>query len=145
MQAAHSISRARFYTVLLVMLAASYAWVAYNGMVRAQELQGISICIVRTVTGVPCPGCGTTRSVIHLLHGEIIPGIASNPLGLLAVAALSVLPVWIAVDLARGQASLMHVYHVLNQKLKHRSVIVVVVILVLCLWSWNIYYQGIGT
>ena len=37
---------------------------------------------------------------------------------LLAVAALSALPLWIVVDLARGRPSLMHAYHVLNGALR---------------------------
>lgn len=145
MHIAHAISRKRFYGVLMLMLAASYAWIGYNGIVRAQGADGVSICIVRTVTGVPCPGCGTTRSVIHVLHGEVLDAVKSNPLGLLAVAALGVLPFWIAVDLARGRASLMHAYDVLNHQLARRAVFVVTVLLVLCVWTWNIYNQGIGT
>jgi hypothetical protein len=145
MHIAHAISRKRFYGVLMLMLAASYAWIGYNGIVRAQGADGVSICIVRTVTGVPCPGCGTTRSVIHVLHGEVLDAVKSNPLGLLAVAALSVLPFWIAVDLARGRASLMQAYDVLNHQLARCAVLVVIVLLVLCVWTWNIYNQGIGT
>ena len=145
MDAARAISRTRFYGVLLVMLAASYAWIAYNSVVRAQQAEGISICIVRNVTGVPCPGCGTTRSVVHVLHGEILDAVTTNPLGLLAAGALALLPLWIGADLVRGRASLMHAYAVLNQQLARRAVLVVVVVLVLCLWTWNIYNQGIGT
>lgn len=145
MEAARAISRTRFYGVLLVMLAASYAWIGYNGIVRAQGAEGISICIVRNITGVPCPGCGTTRSVMHVLHGDMQDALMSNPLGLFAVVALAVLPLWIAVDLVRGRASLMHAYAMLNQQLARRAVLVVIVALVLCLWTWNIYNQGIGT
>ncbi len=145
MDAARAISRTRFYGVLVLMLAASYAWIGYNGIVRAQGADGVSICIVRNVTGVPCPGCGTTRSVVHVLHGEILDAVTTNPLGLLAAGALTLLPLWIGADLVRGRASLMHAYAVLNQQLARRAVLVVVVVLVLCLWTWNIYNQGIGT
>lgn len=145
MDAARAISRTRFYGVLLVMLAASYAWIGYNSVVRAQQAEGISICMVRNVTGVPCPGCGTTRSVVHVLHGEILDAVTTNPLGLLAAGALTLLPLWIGADLVRGRASLMHAYAVLNQQLARRAMLVVVVVLVLCLWTWNIYNQGIGT
>lgn len=27
-------------------------------------------CLMKTFFGVPCPGCGGQRSVLHLLHGE---------------------------------------------------------------------------
>ena len=85
------------------------------------------------------------RSLITVLNGEGLDAVKGNPLRLLAVAALCVLPFWIAVDLARGRASLMHAYDVLNHQLARRAVRVVIVLLVLCVWTWNIYNQGIGT
>lgn len=27
-------------------------------------------CLMLKYTGIPCPGCGGQRSVLHLLHGE---------------------------------------------------------------------------
>jgi len=27
-------------------------------------------CLFQKFTGIPCPGCGGQRSVVHLLHGE---------------------------------------------------------------------------
>ena len=30
-----------------------------------------SVCLVRRVTGRPCPGCGMTRALSHLAHGDL--------------------------------------------------------------------------
>ncbi len=27
-------------------------------------------CLFKTVTGIPCPGCGGQRSLLYLFHGE---------------------------------------------------------------------------
>lgn len=27
-------------------------------------------CLTKTFMGIPCPGCGGQRSVLHLIHGE---------------------------------------------------------------------------
>jgi len=37
-------------------------------------------CVFRGLTGIPCPTCGSTRSLVHLSHGEILSALAMNPL-----------------------------------------------------------------
>jgi len=38
----------------------------------------LPICTFHTLTGYLCAGCGNTRCVTHLLHGEIISAIRCN-------------------------------------------------------------------
>ncbi len=60
-------------------------------------------CPLHALTGVPCPGCGSTRAALALLSGDPVGALAMNPLFTLAFAggALSgvVAPLWV---LARG-------------------------------------------
>ena len=44
-------------------------------------------CPLRTLTGVPCPLCGSTTSVEDLFRGHPLGALQANPLGLFAVAA----------------------------------------------------------
>jgi hypothetical protein len=37
-------------------------------------------CILKRVTGIPCPFCGGTRAAWALLHGDIIGAVVMNPL-----------------------------------------------------------------
>ncbi len=37
-------------------------------------------CVFKGLTGIPCPTCGSTRSVVHLAHGDILSALAMNPL-----------------------------------------------------------------
>jgi hypothetical protein len=37
-------------------------------------------CVFRDLTGVPCPTCGATRSVVHLARGEFFASFGMNPL-----------------------------------------------------------------
>jgi hypothetical protein len=39
----------------------------------------LKICILKRVTGIPCPSCGATRSFIHLVHGRIPEAFFLNP------------------------------------------------------------------
>lgn len=42
---------------------------------------GPVVCPVRRVTGRRCPGCGATRSLVRLAHGDPRGAAAAHPLG----------------------------------------------------------------
>jgi hypothetical protein len=44
-------------------------------------------CVFKGLTGIPCPTCGSTRSVVHLAHGDILSALAMNPLTTLCLFA----------------------------------------------------------
>jgi hypothetical protein len=44
-------------------------------------------CVFKGLTGIPCPTCGSTRSVAHLAHGDILSALAMNPLTTLCLLA----------------------------------------------------------
>jgi len=65
-------------------------------------------CPLRTLTGIPCPLCGSTRGVIAAVHGHIGHALALNPasIGVLILALLMVagwrverirIPVWVII------------------------------------------------
>ena len=59
-----------------------------------------TLCVLRAVTGVPCPFCGGTTSTVALAHGHIGAAFAASPI---APVMLVVAP-WIGV--LRGPALL---------------------------------------
>jgi len=42
---------------------------------------GPVICSFRAMTGLPCPGCGLTRSFCEIARGNITAALAMHPLG----------------------------------------------------------------
>lgn len=42
-------------------------------------------CIFHAVTGLYCPGCGSTRALHQLLHGNVVGALRFNPLIILAL------------------------------------------------------------
>jgi len=50
-------------------------------------------CLAREAFGIPCPGCGLTRSFVHLAHGHWRASWQSHRIGwLLALATVAQLP-----------------------------------------------------
>jgi len=60
--------------------------------------QGESICYWRQTWGVCCPGCGTTRAVQHLIHGDWKTAYYYHPL--VFVTAIALGWVWVQETLA---------------------------------------------
>ena len=48
------------------------------------------VCLFHAVTGLNCPGCGMTRAVSALLHGNFLLALKDNALFVLALAGLAV-------------------------------------------------------
>ena len=63
------------------------------------------VCGLRKLTGLPCPGCGLTRSFVFLGHGQLGEAFRMNWLGPpLFLAVLSQVP-WRIYRIARGRAA----------------------------------------
>lgn len=52
--------------------------------------QGPTVCVFHNLTGHDCPGCGMTRSLVALLHGDAVLALAYNK-GIIIVAPLLLL------------------------------------------------------
>ncbi len=47
-----------------------------------------TLCPFRLLTGLPCPGCGMTRSLVALTHGDVLGALFFHPLGPIVALAL---------------------------------------------------------
>lgn len=69
-----------------------YGSIAIMALVAARYLpitDMVPSCAFKAFTGIPCPTCGTTRSLMHLAHGDIAGSLILNPLfSLVMVTAL---------------------------------------------------------
>ena len=46
------------------------------------------VCPFRALTGFTCPGCGSTRGLHRLLHGDVVAAFEFNPLLILSLPFL---------------------------------------------------------
>jgi len=91
-------------------------------------------CPFKAITGYPCPGCGGTRALIALLHGQIIEAIMINPLSVLLILFALVAPIWLFIDCYRGTQSLKKIM----KEPWPTPVLIITVIIILANWIWNI-------
>ncbi len=128
----------RLHGLIWSLAAASFgllAWLYFS------EPEAIStrICPINRVTGVPCPSCGTARSLILLSEGWFAAALMTNPLGYLAALMLLVIPLWSLSDLLRKRETLFNAFRRTEKLLsENRILAAVLVLLILANWIWNI-------
>lgn len=61
--------------------------------VAAVLASGVIPCAFASMTGLPCPACGSTRAVRALARGDLAGVLATNPLGPLVALALAAIGV----------------------------------------------------
>ncbi|MHB1038573.1 MAG: DUF2752 domain-containing protein [Pirellulales bacterium] len=64
-------------------------------------------CMSRQYLGLECPGCGLTRSFVHLAHGDWRASLAVHRLGWLLALALLVQFPYRAIGMARPEKPLL--------------------------------------
>ena len=133
------LERNRSYSILGITCLAGYIWLYYNLYLQNTKSSSESFCMIKRITNIPCPSCGSTRSVSSLLHGDFAGAIYWNPLGLVVLAIMIVLPIWLAVDLILKKDSLLQSYKSTEKTLRKKTVAIPLIILVIINWIWNIY------
>ena len=76
----------RVLTLLAILFAARALAIRSSGFTV-----GPSLCMFRNITGLPCPFCGTTRSIGNILMGNFNDALNLNPLGYFSLAFLVLL------------------------------------------------------
>lgn len=131
-------SQRMVYRMLWALCAASYLWLSWQWL---KPPTGISptVCPVKLVSGVPCPACGTTRSMLAVLSGHLAEALWINPLGFLAAAMVALLPFWLVWDALTGEKSLFLAYRRAETQIQQPVVAVTLAVLIICNWIWNIH------
>jgi hypothetical protein len=130
-------SAGRLYKVILLVTAAGYLWLFIHYLFP-ESLQR-SVCIFRFISGVPCPSCGTTRSVVSLFQGHFMLALKFNPLGIILSFAMVIIPVWIIFDITRGKKSFFNYYTRFEIILKRKPVAAVLIAAIIVLWGYVLF------
>lgn len=96
-------------------------------------------CFIKQISGVPCPTCGTTRSVITIIKGNYLAALNINPIGYLVIIIMLIVPVWICIDWLLKKHTALTYYKKAEQFLKKPPVAILFILLLIVNWIWNIY------
>jgi len=131
------LTKNKLYLFLLISCLAGYIWLYFN--FRTNNNNEIGLCMFKHVTNIPCPSCGSTRSILSLFQGHFIESIYWNPIGLILVIIMVASPIWIAYDLVSRKETLLNFYKKTESYLKQKRIAIPVILLIITNWIWNIY------
>jgi hypothetical protein len=132
-------TRAKLYTILTGLMLVGYVWLGWNFIESSAHSAIPSVCLFKEVTGLPCPSCGTTRSLLLLAHGRFRDSFMMNPFGMMLALALVVIPLWMASDTIGRKDSFYRRYVHLEHLLSHNKLLAGCAVAIVALnWFWNI-------
>ena len=138
-----ALNRNKLYLILLLACFAGYVWVYYNYTYNLDNFNnGINTCIIKQVTGIPCPSCGATRSIISLLQYNLEEALYWNPIGIILVIIMTISPIWIVFDYLRKKDSLYIFYRRVEVLFRNKYIVGIAIFLILANWIWN-YQKGL--
>jgi hypothetical protein len=117
-----------------------YGWLALIAPLKPEEIAtSYDVCLVRHFVHIPCPSCGSTRSVLSLMRGDLAGALYWNPFGLLIFCILVFSPFWMAFDFIFRKESLYRFFLLFENTLRRKAVAIPAILLVLINWAWNIW------
>ncbi|WP_353140292.1 DUF2752 domain-containing protein [Pseudopedobacter sp.] len=133
-----TLDRGRLYSILLIACLAGYIWLYFSITKNFTENKSVEVCLIKHITNVPCPSCGSTRSIISLIKGDLIGALNLNPLGYIIAIIMVVAPTWILTDLFLRSNTLFDFYKKTETFLRKRKYAIPLILLVIINWIWNI-------
>lgn len=118
---------------------AGYAWLFYVIYLNSKINPGFGVCMFKNITGVPCPSCGTTRSLILLANGHFKEAILMNPLGIAVAVIMVGVPILMIFDIVFQRQVLFDGYQKAEKIIRTKWVATLLILLIVTNWIWNIY------
>jgi hypothetical protein len=131
-------SRNRLYALLILACLSGFVYLFYN-LHYWSENSNYGVCIIKNISGIPCPSCGTTRAVRLLMQGSFKKSLLINPFGIIVALIMITTPLWLLLDLLFKKETLYMWYKKTEQFVKIKGVAIPLILMVIFNWIWNIY------
>lgn len=133
-----TMKRNKLYSLLFIACLTGYIWLIYSITSYKADIKTVEVCLIKQLTNVPCPSCGSTRSIISLTKGNFVDAIHLNPLGYIVALIMLIAPVWIITDMILVNDSLFRYYNKIENHLKRPKYSIPLILLIVINWIWNI-------
>ena len=133
-----TLDRNKLYLILLIACLAGYIWLYFSLTKNITESKSFEVCLIKYVTNIPCPSCGSSRSIISLTKGDFIGALNFNPIGYLVAIIMLIAPIWIIADTIKRTNTLFDFYLKTETYLKKPKIAIPLILLVIINWIWNI-------
>ena len=117
------------YAVTLLLVSAGYLFFYFFPDLASQ----LTFCPFKTLYGIACPACGTTRATLLMLDGQWIEAIWINPLAILTHIFILICCLWMFKDILTRQETFLPA---LQKKWKPIYLIPILLLFALNMW-WN--------
>lgn len=132
------LNRGKLYSIMLIACIAGYIWTYCNIKLNLTDNKSVTFCVIKHATNIPCPSCGSTRSIIALINGKFAEAFYLNPIGYIVAIIMLIAPVWIFLDLVSLNDSLFNCYQKIEHQIKKAKYSVPLILIVIINWIWNI-------
>lgn len=127
------------YWMFAILSIAGYAWIGFHFFSSDCGAAPFTVCLFKNFTGIPCPSCGITRSLLLLIAGDVSQAVMINPLGLVAASTLLILPFWMITDALARKNTLARSFLWTEKRIRSKKLVYMpLAALVLFNWGWNI-------
>ena len=130
----------KLYVLVTVLWTTGLLWIAANLFSGTSTPVGHLhfVCLFKYFTKLPCPSCGSTRSMVALLNGHIAEALLINPLGIVLFFIFIILPFWLLYDVISKGNSFQKFYDHAEAFFRKPHIALVLILLLLCNWGWSI-------
>ena len=120
------------YFIYIVLIIVGYSLLYIVDDINILHHQ--TICIFRSITGYPCPGCGMGHAMLALFHGHVAGALWYNPLSIPLLTATVLSVGWMIRDIFRNKESFMPSM----KKKVCLPVGIAIAVIILAVWIWNL-------
>jgi len=126
-----------FYVFFSAFLFLGWVWLCLQ-FSSISFFSSHSVCIIKTVTGYPCPSCGTTRAIVTFFSGDVVSAFFINPLFFPILFTLLLFPFWLLYDFAFNRTTFMKAYESFETTFQRPVVWIPFMSLIVLNWIWNV-------
>ena len=132
-------SRNKLYVFIVLACIAGYTWLGFSYYQSVVSNNTFGVCMIKHITDIPCPSCGSTRSALAFLGGNFTESILLNPLGILILSIMTTFPLWIGYDIIKHKDTFYRAYQKIEMHFSKKAIAIPAILLVIINWIWNIH------